>query len=129
MYQKTPRNGPETPRGGFFGTFCGLCGVFWYILGGGLVFGGSILVHNGGFFDTFLGIIWYLAGGGGFGTFQGFFWYIPEGLSVQLGGFFIPFRGFFFGTTRGGLWYNSGGSKYICGVFSTFCLVSFWDFF
>ena len=29
----------------------------------------------------------------------------------------------------GFLWYNSGGFKYTSGVYSTFWLVSFWDFF
>ena len=88
---------------------------------------------SGFFFGTFSGVFWYLAGGfpvhfgGFFGTFGGG-WYISGGLLVHFGEFIVQL-GWFCGATRGGLRYNSGNFKYISGVFSTFCLVSFLDLF
>ena len=92
MYQKTS-------RGGFFGTFWGLCR-------------GDFLLHFGRFFWYILGGFWYLFWGG--------LWYIFGGLWYNQGGFAVQL---------GGLCYNSGGFKYTSGIFSTFCRVRFWIFF
>ena len=74
-------------------------GVFWYIFGffvhfgGGGTFSGGFLINFGGFFGTFREVCWYI-----------------------LGFFLVHFRGFY-GTIRGVLWYNSWGFKYTSGGF------------
>ena len=132
VYQKPSKIHQKTPHGGFLLHFGGCAGGFFFVTFWGFFwYLAGFLVHFGWFFGTIWRFFLYLAGF--FGYILWGFWYILGGVLVH----FAVFYGTFlvgFGTIRGflclGTVYGTiqGVSSTHMGFFSTFCLISFWDF-